>query len=162
MNRLPIAVIGCGIVARSRYFPALQALDDLFDVRALCDTDPSALEHAHRLFPHAGAHAHHTDLFTDHAHELDAVILLTGGDHTDLLNVLARHRLPTLAEKPLAYTRPPRSWIGDVCRCERPLQGRLHEAALPRYPGSDVLATDPVATMMIDLVHPARTPTSPP
>ena len=85
MTTLKVAVIGCGIVARSRYLPALHALSDLFDVRALCDTDPAALARAHAEFPRAGANPDHTTLLNTDAQDLDAVILLTGGDHIPML-----------------------------------------------------------------------------
>uniref|UniRef100_UPI002AD5129E Gfo/Idh/MocA family protein n=1 Tax=Frankia sp. Cr1 TaxID=3073931 RepID=UPI002AD5129E len=118
MGRLQVGVVGCGIVARSRYFPLLRKLSDGFAVARLCDIDTAALDHACRLFPEAERYSSLVDLAQARGSSLDAVLLLTDGDHHDLLLTLAEHGLPTFVEKPISYTR------GRAVECVREFEVR--------------------------------------
>lgn len=103
MERLRTGVIGCGAIAQMMHLPYLRELDDRFQIAALCDVDPVVLAEVGQQY---GV----TRLFAD-AHELlaeplDAVLILTSGDHAALtISALARG-LHVLVEKPLAYTLP--------------------------------------------------------
>jgi myo-inositol 2-dehydrogenase/D-chiro-inositol 1-dehydrogenase len=103
-----------------------------------------------------GAHPDHTALLDAHAPDLDAVILLTGGDHTPVLAALADRRLPTLTEKPLAYTRADAARITQAfAATTTPLQVgymKRHYPAVSRL--QEVISTHAVSALTIDLVHP--------
>ncbi|MGL5810659.1 MAG: Gfo/Idh/MocA family oxidoreductase [Nocardioides sp.] len=153
--RLALAVIGCGIVARARYFPALQHLVDLYDVRALCDTDPDALTRAGTNFPNARRHNSLEDLLT-HATDLNCAVLLITGDHSDPLDTLARHGIPTLTEKPIAYTHPAADRAAAAFSTRGvPLQvGYMKRQYETVHRLSDAIADGHATSIAIDLVHP--------
>lgn len=153
--RLALAVIGCGIVARARYFPALQQLTHLYDVRALCDTDPHALTRAGMAFPTARRHASLDDLLGDSA-DLECAALLIPGDHTTPLEALARRGLPTLTEKPLAYTHPAATRAADAfTHAGVPLQvGYMKRQYDTVNCLTEVIAGGHATSISIDLVHP--------
>ncbi len=156
MGRLQIGVVGCGIAARSRYFPLLWKLSENFAVARLCDVDSAALEHARRLFPEAEYYSSLVDLAQARGSSLDAVLLLADGDHHDLLLTLAEHGLPTFVEKPISYTR------GRAVECVREFEVRglpLQVGYMKRYYDSvgritEVLAQEMIVSVSVDLVHP--------
>src|SRR5207253_11428331 len=77
-DRLRVGVVGCGLVAQVMHLHYLGELSDLFEVGAVCDVAPEALERAGRLFPEARRHRDWQDVVAD---ELDAVLVLTPGSH---------------------------------------------------------------------------------
>jgi predicted dehydrogenase len=101
MDRLRTGVIGCGAVAQMMHLPYLRELDDRFRIAALCDIDAVALAEmgrqygVDRLFADAGALL---------AEPLDAVLILTSGDHAPVTLAALERGLHVLVEKPLAYT----------------------------------------------------------
>lgn len=153
--RLALAVIGCGIVARARYFPALQQLVDLYDVRALCDADPHALTRAGTNFPNARRHDSLEDLLA-HATDLDCAALLITGDHSDPLDALARHGIPTLTEKPIAYTHPAAARAAAAFSTRGvPLQvGYMKRQYKTVHRLTEAIAGGHATSIAIDLVHP--------
>ena len=48
MERLRAGVIGVGAIAQIMHLPYLRELDDRFEIAALCDVDPVALEEVGR------------------------------------------------------------------------------------------------------------------
>lgn len=89
MRRVPLAVVGCGIVAQARYFPLLHRLHDLFDVRAVCDPDTVALQGAIAWFPTASAHEQYTEAVPDISASGGAALLLAGDEHAGHLETCA-------------------------------------------------------------------------
>jgi predicted dehydrogenase len=83
------------------HLPYLRELDDRFSIAALCDVDEVALAECGRRY---GV----TRLFTDAndllAEPLDAVLILTSGDHAPVTLAALERGLHVLVEKPLAYT----------------------------------------------------------
>ena len=76
-GRLRVGVIGCGLVAQVMHLPHLRELDDRFEVAAVCDLAPGALEFAGAMFPSARRHTAWEELLGD----VDAVLVLTAGSH---------------------------------------------------------------------------------
>ena len=103
MQRLTIAVIGCGIAAQTRHVPALTRLTDRFEVTVLCDVDPNALRQAAPWSPNA-AHASSTRELFARPELFDAVLIATGGDHIAETAAAARAGKHIFVEKPLALT----------------------------------------------------------
>jgi predicted dehydrogenase len=106
-DRLRLAVVGCGDVARRRYLPTLAEMADRVDLRACCDPDRRAAERAARLvegaWPDNRAFARLDDVFRDI--ELDAVVNLTPAPvHAEVTEACLQAGLHVYSEKPLAST----------------------------------------------------------
>ena len=43
MKKLRLGIIGCGNITNNMHIPSLKEIPELFEVTALCDTDPEAL-----------------------------------------------------------------------------------------------------------------------
>ncbi len=101
MTRVRVGVIGVGAVAQMMHLPYLRELEDRFQISALCDIDPVVLAEVGRQY---GV----TRLFKDAdallAEPLDAVLVLTSGDHAPVTLTALERGLHLLVEKPLAYT----------------------------------------------------------
>ncbi|MFT4038217.1 MAG: Gfo/Idh/MocA family oxidoreductase [Thermomicrobiales bacterium] len=101
MTRLRTGVIGCGAIAQMMHLPYLRELEDRYEISALCDWDPVTLANV-------GAHYGVDRLFSTSAElleePLDAVLILSSGDHApDAITAIERG-LHVLVEKPLSYT----------------------------------------------------------
>lgn len=100
-ERLKVGVIGLGLVAQVMHLPYLTELDDLFEVRALCDSSRKLVERCGKRF---GV----TRLFTDWqqilGEDLDAVLVLTSGSHAQIAVAAADAGMHVFAEKPMCYS----------------------------------------------------------
>ena len=101
MDRLRTGVIGVGAIAQMMHLPYLRELDDRFAIAALCDVDPVALAEVGRQYGVTRLFADANDLL---AEPLDAVLILTSGDHAPVTIAALARGLHVLVEKPLAYT----------------------------------------------------------
>jgi predicted dehydrogenase len=96
-----VGVVGCGLVAQVMHLHYLRELRDCFEVAALCDLAPEALDHAGRLFPAARRSRDWEDLI---AEPLDAVLVLTPGSHAPVAIAAAQAGLHVFAEKPMCFS----------------------------------------------------------
>ena len=94
-------MVGCGLVAQVMHLHYLGELRDRFEVAALCDLAPEALEHAGSLFPDARRFRDWEDLV---AEPLDAVLVLTPGSHAPVAVAAADAGLHVFAEKPMCFS----------------------------------------------------------
>lgn len=101
MEPLRVGVIGCGAIAQMMHLPFLRELDDRFQIAALSDIDPVALAAVGRRY---GVDRLFSDAYALLDEPLDAVFILSSGDHAPLAIAALEHGLHVLAEKPLAYT----------------------------------------------------------
>jgi predicted dehydrogenase len=101
MERLRTGVIGVGAIAQMMHLPYLRELDDRFQIVALCDVDPVALAETGRRYGVDRLFASADELL---AEPLDAVLILTSGDHAAVTIAALERGLHVLVEKPLAYT----------------------------------------------------------
>ncbi len=84
------------------HLPYLQELDDLFEISAICDVSPSLLDYIGDRFGVVRRFLDHHELIADPT--VDAVLILSGGDHAEVvIEALAAGR-DVLCEKPLTYT----------------------------------------------------------
>ncbi|MEU6191013.1 Gfo/Idh/MocA family protein [Nocardia sp. NPDC004573] len=156
MERLRIAVIGCGVAAQTRHLPALARLGDRFRVVALCDTDTRALEQAAMWATGCRTFVSLGELFAA-AELFDAVLIATSGEHVPEIQAAAAAGKPTFVEKPLSLT-PEQA---------RPLVEALESAGVSCVVGymkrySDAVTTalgqvgigSGLRTAAADLVHP--------
>jgi predicted dehydrogenase len=96
-----VGVVGCGLVAQVMHLPHLREMPGEFDVRAVCDLVPGALEWAGRMFPGASRHAASDELL---AQELDAVLVLTPGSHAPVAIAAADAGMHVFVEKPMCFS----------------------------------------------------------
>ncbi len=156
VRRLRTAIVGTGIIAKSRYFPIMQKLLDLFEVHALCDIDQNALDRANLIFPNARPYASLQEMITNHAPFLGCVLLLSSGNHQEPLSMLAKMGIPVFVEKPLAYEyEAARACADEFTRRQVP----LHVGYMKRYYPTverltDVMMSETITSMSLDLVHP--------
>jgi len=99
--RLRVGVVGCGLVAQVMHLHYLAELPELYEVVALCDLAPAALERAGTAFPGARRHTHWQDLLGE---ELDAVLILTPGSHAPVAVAAAESGRHVFAEKPMCFS----------------------------------------------------------
>jgi predicted dehydrogenase len=100
-DRIRVGVVGCGLVAQVMHLPYLRELTDRFEVAAVCDLAPQALDFASELFPAATRHEQWAELV---AEELDAVFVLTPGSHAPIAIGAAQAGLHVFAEKPMCFS----------------------------------------------------------
>ena len=100
-NRTRVGVVGCGLIAQVMHLPYLSELSDRFAIAALCDlSEPLARACAER-YGVAAVHTAWQDLLSD---DLDAVMILTSGDHAPIAVEAAKKGLHVFSEKPMALS----------------------------------------------------------
>lgn len=100
-KRTRVGVVGCGLIAQVMHLPYLTELSDRFEVAALCDlSEPVARSCAER-YGVAGVHTRWQDLLEE---QLDAVMILTSGDHAPIAVQAAKAGLHVFTEKPMALS----------------------------------------------------------
>jgi predicted dehydrogenase len=101
-RRLKVGVVGCGLIAQTMHLPLLRELPDRFEVVALCDISPGALDFCgERWFPQARRFERWDDALTE---PLDAVLVLTPGSHAPVAIAAARAGIHVFVEKPVALS----------------------------------------------------------
>src|SRR5436309_11379826 len=101
-KRLSVGVIGCGGIAQMMHLPHLHSLPELYEIAAISDISPGVLRAMGERYhiPERGRYARYEDLV---AAELDAVLVLTGGNHyLPALGALGAGK-HVFSEKPLCY-----------------------------------------------------------
>ena len=98
---IDVGVVGCGNLAQVIHLPNLMRLSDRFRVRALCDIDPRARQLVAAAYPGIPVHADVRDLV---ATPLDAVLIVTTGNHLTEITAAAEAGLAMFIEKPLCLT----------------------------------------------------------
>ena len=97
-DRLRVGIIGCGLIAQVQHLPNLRSLPELFEVVAVADRDLRRARSCAERFGVANIHDAAEGLLGE---EIDAVVISTSGDHSNLVAVAARSDLAVLVEKPL-------------------------------------------------------------
>jgi predicted dehydrogenase len=96
-----VGVVGCGLIAQVMHLPYLSELADQFEVAALCDlSEPVARQCGQRY----GVPTIHTDWHDLLTEGLDAVMVLTSGNHAPIATEAARAGLHVFVEKPMALS----------------------------------------------------------
>ena len=101
MRRLRTGVIGCGAIAQMMHLPYMRELEDRYEISALCDWDPTTLAEVGRQYGVSRLFSTSADLLNE---PLDAVLILSSGDHAPVTLAALERGLHVLVEKPLAYT----------------------------------------------------------
>ncbi len=100
-GKVRVGVIGAGLIAQVMHLPYLTELDQLFEVRAVCD--------ASRKVANACAARFHVEkAFTDWRElleeQLDAVLVLTSGSHAPIAVAAAQSGKHVFVEKPMCFS----------------------------------------------------------
>ncbi|MFN8591785.1 MAG: Gfo/Idh/MocA family oxidoreductase [Thermomicrobiales bacterium] len=101
MERLRTGVIGVGAIAQMMHLPYLRELSGHFEIAALCDVDPVALETIGRQYGVSRLFTSADDLLQE---PLDLVMILSSGDHAAVTIAALERGRHVFVEKPLAYT----------------------------------------------------------
>ncbi|MDE2702153.1 MAG: Gfo/Idh/MocA family oxidoreductase [Chloroflexota bacterium] len=102
MPPIRVGVIGCGAIAQIMHLPYLRELDDRFEITAICDLSPSLLAYIGDRYAVPRRYRDHHELIADPG--VDAVLILSGGDHASVVIEALRAGRHVLCEKPLTYT----------------------------------------------------------
>jgi predicted dehydrogenase len=100
MNRLPIAVIGCGRHARTNLLPLLPSLP--FHVAAVADIDPNTVRETAAAWRVQGVYEDYRELLQ--REKLVGVIVATGGEHAPIVRDCLERHLHVFVEKPPSRT----------------------------------------------------------
>jgi predicted dehydrogenase len=100
-NRVRVGVVGCGLIAQVMHLHYLAELSDRFELAALCDLSPGLAAACAERFGARRAHVEWQALLDD---DLDAVMILTSGDHAPLALAAAQAGLHVFVEKPMALS----------------------------------------------------------
>ena len=98
-ERTRVGVVGCGLIAQVMHLPYLTELSERFEIAALCDLSSDVAASCARRYGVASVHTRWQDLV---AQPLDAVMILTSGDHAPLAIAAAQAGLHVFVEKPMA------------------------------------------------------------
>jgi predicted dehydrogenase len=100
-DRVRIGVVGCGLIAQVMHLPYLGELSDRFELVAVCDISPGLAAACAERFGAARAYVEPEALLDN---ELDAVLILTSGDHAPIALAAAGAGLHVFVEKPMALS----------------------------------------------------------
>ena len=96
-----VGVVGCGLIAQVMHLPYLTELGDRFELAALCDVSETVAQRCGERFGVTSLHTSWEDLL---AEDLDAVMVLTSGDHAPIAIAAAQAGLHVFVEKPMALS----------------------------------------------------------
>jgi predicted dehydrogenase len=89
------------MISQIMHLPYLAELQELFEIRALCDSSPQVLEHCGRRFGVERLFGEWDELISE---ELDAVLVLTSGSHAPPAIAAATAGLHVFVEKPMCFS----------------------------------------------------------
>jgi predicted dehydrogenase len=96
-----VGVVGCGLIAQVMHLPYLTELSDRFELAALCDVSETVARRCGERFGVTTLHTRWQDLL---AEDLDAIMVLTSGDHGPIAIQAAQAGLHVFVEKPMALS----------------------------------------------------------
>jgi predicted dehydrogenase len=100
-ERIRVGVVGCGLIAQVMHLHYLNELSDEFELVAVCDISEEVGVTCARRF---GAGALYTRWQELLEHPLDAVLVLTSGDHAPVAIAAAQAGKHVFVEKPMALS----------------------------------------------------------
>ncbi len=99
--RLRVGVVGCGVIAQVMHLPNLKRLAERFRIEAVCDLSPGLVELVGDAFGVERRSTRWEDLLDE---RLDAVLVLTSGDHAPVAVAAAEAGRHVFVEKPLSLS----------------------------------------------------------
>ena len=114
MNKVKIAVLGCGSIAEIAHFPSISKRDDAVLV-AVCDTDQKRAEETAKKWGAEQWFVDYRDMFEKV--KMDAVIIATPNNvHRSQVIAAAKSKVDILVEKPIAVTNKEAWDMVDACK----------------------------------------------
>jgi len=96
-----VGIVGCGLVAQVMHLPYLTELADRFEIAALCDLSETLARACAERYRVPTVHTRWQDLLLE---DLDAVLILTSGDHAPVAIEAAQAGRHVFVEKPMALS----------------------------------------------------------
>lgn len=100
-ERIAVGVVGCGVIAEVMHLPHLNDLDQLFELRAVCDISEEKAVACARRFGAPRTFTSSEQMLASSADELEAVLVLTSGSHAPAAIAAAGAGLHVFVEKPM-------------------------------------------------------------
>lgn len=101
--RKKVGIVGCGAIAQIMHLPHLKELNELFEIRALCDFSSQLLSALGEKY-NVDASQQFNDYTAFLETDIDAVLVLTEGSHAPLVLEALRSGKHVFCEKPLCFT----------------------------------------------------------
>jgi len=157
-NQLKIGVIGCGGIAQMMHLPFLFSMRDAFAIRALSDISPGVLQAMGERYqvPQSACFTNFAGLLQQ---DLDAVLVLSGGDHTPQALAALESGKHVFVEKPLCFTLQE---ADELARAARQANRQLMVGYMKRYdPGYQYALArlpemGPIRYAQVNTLHPAE------
>lgn len=158
-KRLRVGVIGCGGIAQMMHLPYLFSLPDRFELAALCDVSAQVMAAmgARYQVPSNRQFTRFQDLV---AQDLDAVLVLTGGNHHPQTLAALEAGKHVFVEKPLCFTlREADESIAAAKRANRVLMVGNMKRYDPgyQYAQTQVQQMQDIRYVQINVLHAAET-----
>jgi predicted dehydrogenase len=100
-DRVRVGVVGCGLIAQVMHLHYLNELSDEFELVAVCDISEEVAVACAKRFGARTVHTRWPDLLEQ---PLDAVLVLTSGDHAPVAIAAAQAGKHVFVEKPMALS----------------------------------------------------------
>jgi predicted dehydrogenase len=97
-RRLRVGVVGCGLIAQLMHLPHLLELDELFELRAVCDISEQTAAQCARRYGASNTSTDWEQLLTQ---PLDVVMVLSSGSHAPIAVQAANAGMHVFVEKPM-------------------------------------------------------------
>ena len=158
-SRVRLGVIGLGAVAQVVHLPLLRNQRDLFEVTAVCDLSAELTARvAERFGLGTASHFRSAEELLDSG-RVEAVLVLTSGSHGQVAGAALGRGLPTLCEKPLAYTLAEADTLERLSAKEgTPLQlgyMKLYDPAVRRASRELAAARPALRAVEVTVLHPS-------
>jgi predicted dehydrogenase len=115
------------LIAQVMHFPYLTELADEFDVAAVCDLSGKVAERCAERYRVKRVHTRWEDLISE---DLDAVLILTSGDHAPIALAAMQAGLHVFVEKPMALNSDEAQQMVDAAKAS---DVRLMVGTMKRY-----------------------------
>ena len=122
-----MGVVGCGLIAQVMHLPYLSELSNQYEISALCDVDGAMAQRLAQRYGAARVHTRWQDLI---AEPLDAVMVLTSGDHAPVAVQAAAAGLHVFVEKPMSLSS---AGAAQMLQAARTSGVRLMVGTMKRY-----------------------------
>lgn len=100
-TRPRVGIIGCGLIAQVMHLPYLSELSDRFEIAALCDVSDEVVQACAARYGVERTFTRWEDLVEE---PLDALMVLTPGNHAPMAIAGARKGMHVFVEKPMALS----------------------------------------------------------
>jgi predicted dehydrogenase len=141
-SRIRVGIVGCGLIAQVMHLPYLAEMSEQFEIVALCDISEGVARGCGERYGVGRIHSRWEDLLQD---ELDAVMVLTAGDHAPIAVAAAEAGVHVFVEKPMALAS---AEAARMLEAAQSAEVCLMVGTMKRY--------DPAYERLVELLGPVR------